>query len=184
MAYVFTINNTVKERRKPGVQHRIGVISDTHIPRFSQLPEQIWTLFADVELIIHVGDLSILRVVDELETLAPVVAVQGNVEQEEVVLKLPIKREIKVAGCRIGIVHILGESRYYPRTARQEFPDARVVVFGHSHNPYNAEHAGQLLFNPGSATDRRRQPTCSVGMLFINDETQEIWGEIIPLQKL
>ncbi len=163
------------------MQHRIGVISDTHIPRFSQLPEQIWTLFTGVELIIHAGDLSILRVVDELETIAPVVAVQGNIEQEEVVLKLPIKREIKVAGCRIGIVHILGESRYYPRTARQEFPDARAVMFGHSHTPYNVEHAGQLLFNPGSATDRRRQPTCSVGILRIDDKTQEIHGEIIPL---
>jgi putative phosphoesterase len=178
------INNNITESRKPQVQHRIGIISDTHIPRFSQLPEQIWTLFAEVELIIHAGDLSILRVLDELETLAPVVAVQGNVEQEEVVLKLPIKREIRVAGYRIGVVHILGESRYYSRTARQEFPDARIVVFGHSHNPYNIEHNGQLLFNPGSATDRRRQPTCSVGMLSINDETQEIRGEIIPLQKL
>lgn len=165
------------------MQHRIGVISDTHIPHFSRIPEQIRDIFAGVELIIHAGDLSVLRVINELEKIAPVVAVQGNVEHEEVILKLPIKREIGLAGCRIGIVHILGDARYYPRTARQEFPDARVVVFGHSHNPYNEEHAGQLLFNPGSATDRRRQPTCSVGILYINDETQHIYGEIITLQK-
>ncbi|GAC1356742.1 MAG: metallophosphoesterase family protein [Ktedonobacteraceae bacterium] len=165
------------------MQHLIGVISDTHIPRFAQIPEQVWTLFAGVELIIHAGDLSVLSVIEELETIAPVVAVQGNVEREEVILKLPIKREIKLASYRIGIVHILGESRYYARTARQEFPDARVVVFGHSHNPYNVEHGGQLLFNPGSATDRRRQPTCSVGLLHLNDETRAIRGEIISLQK-
>ena len=162
--------------------HHVGVISDTHLPRFKALPAQIYQLFAHAELIIHAGDLSILPVLDQLETIVPhVVAVQGNVEQEEVILKLPIKREVRVAGIHIGIVHILGDTKHYARTARQEFPAARVVVFGHSHNPYNQEHDGQLLFNPGSATDRRRQPTCSVGILTIDDETGAVSGEIIPL---
>src|SRR5947209_3800511 len=92
------------------LQHRIGVISDTHIPHFKGLPQAIWEHFAGVELIVHAGDLSVLSVIDELETIAPIVAVQGNVEEEEVMLKLPIKREIVVGGCRIGIVHILGDS--------------------------------------------------------------------------
>ena len=161
--------------------HRIGVISDTHIPHFKQLPGAVSTHFAEVKLIIHSGDLSRLSVIGELETLAPVVAVQGNVEYEEVVEKLPIKREIIVGHCRIGIVHILGDSHNRVRVARQEFPKARVVVFGHSHIPYNQEHDGQLLFNPGSATDRRRQPRCSLGLLHIDDETYEVRGEIILL---
>ena len=160
---------------------KIGVISDTHIPHFKRLPEAIWQHFAGVEQIIHAGDLSILSVIEELETIAPVVAVQGNIEQEEVVLKLPVKREIVVGGCRIGIVHILGDSRSHARVARLEFPTARCVVFGHSHIPYNQAHDGQLLFNPGSATDRRRQPTCSIGMLYIDDEANSIRGEIIRL---
>jgi len=160
---------------------KIGVISDTHIPHFKQLPEAIWQHFAGVELIIHAGDLSILKVISELETIAPVVAVQGNIEQEEVILKLPIKREIVVGSCRIGIVHILGDSKSHARIARQEFPNARVVVFGHSHIPYNQEHDGQLLLNPGSATDRRRQPGCSIGLLLVDDETQSARGEIIWL---
>ncbi len=160
---------------------KVGVISDTHIPHFKKLPEAIWEHFAGVELIIHAGDLSILSVLDELETLAPVVAVQGNVEYEEVVLKLPIKREIVVGHCRIGIVHILGDSKTHVRMARQEFPDARVVVFGHSHIPWNEEHDGQLLFNPGSATDRRRQPRCSIGLLYVDDEAESVQGEIIRL---
>ncbi|GCF08144.1 metallophosphoesterase family protein [Dictyobacter arantiisoli] len=163
--------------------HRIGVISDTHLPQFKQLPEALWTHFADVELIIHAGDLSQLSVLSELETLAPVVAVQGNVELPEVVMQLPIKKEITVGGCRIGIVHILGSAQAYPQTARREFPLARVVVFGHSHNPYNEEHAGQLLFNPGSATDRRHQPTCSLGMLTIDDQDGSVHGETIPLPR-
>ncbi len=163
------------------MQHRIGVISDTHIPHFKRLPEEVFQQFADVELIIHAGDLSVLSVISKLETIAPVTAVQGNIEREEVVLTLPIKREEVVGHCRIGIVHILGESKYYARTARQEFPQARVIVFGHSHIPYNQEHDGQLLFNPGSATDRRRQPTCSIGKLYVDDEEMSVRGEIIAL---
>jgi uncharacterized protein len=163
------------------MRRTIGVISDTHIPHFKKLPDAIWTHFAGVELIIHAGDLSRLSVINELETIAPVVAVQGNIEEEEVVLKLPIKREIVVGDCRIGIVHILGDAHDRVKVARQEFPHARVVVFGHSHIPWNEEVGGQLLFNPGSATDRRRQPACSIGLLHVDDEVRGISGEIIWL---
>ncbi len=163
------------------MQHSVGVISDTHIPQFKKLPEAIWEHFTGVELIIHAGDLSVLSVIDELETIAPVVAVQGNVEEEEVILKLPIKREVVVGFCRIGIVHILGDSHNRVKVARQEFPEARVVVFGHSHIPWNQDVNGQLMFNPGSATDRRRQPRCSIGLLYVDDEVKSIRGEIIWL---
>ena len=176
-----TLPNISQDKgRRLARQHRIGIISDTHVPHFS-FPDAVWTLFDGVELIIHAGDLSTLSVLSELETIAPVVAVQGNVEREEVIRKLPIKREVVIGHCRIGMVHILGDSRDYERTARQEFPDAHVVVFGHSHIPYNREHNGLLLFNPGSATDRRRQPTCSVGMLYIDSEVLSVRGEIIPI---
>ncbi len=161
--------------------HTIGVISDTHLTGPSKLPESIWRHFADVELIIHAGDISVLSVISELETLAPVVAVQGNVEREEVVLKLPIKREIKIGSCRIGIVHILGDSQKRGQQGRIEFPNADCVVFGHSHIPCNQEYEGQLLFNPGSALQRRKQPACSIGKLFIDNETQTVKGEIIFL---
>jgi uncharacterized protein len=161
--------------------HRIGVISDTHIPRFKKLPEATWEHFAGVKLIIHAGDLSILRVIAELETIAPVVAVQGNIEEEEVIRALPIKSEIVVGHCRIGIVHILGDAHTRERVARQEFPNARCVVFGHSHIPWNQECDGLVLFNPGSATDRRRQPQCSIGLLHIDDETKDVRGKIVWL---
>ena len=163
------------------MEHRIGVISDTHIPRFQYPFAAVEKYFVDVELIIHAGDLSTLSVIDKLEAIAPVIAVQGNVEGEDVVMALPIKREVLIGQCRIGIVHNLGDARYFERNAKQEFPNARVVVFGHSHSPYNREHNGQLLFNSGSATDRRRQPTRSLGLLTINDETHSVYGEIIAL---
>jgi putative phosphoesterase len=163
------------------MEHILGVISDTHIPRFKALPEILWRHFANVELILHAGDLSVLAVIDELETIAPVVAVQGNVEADEVRLKLPIKRELVVGGCHIGLVHILGDAFSRLEMARQEFPRARCVVFGHTHVPHNEEYAGLLLFNPGSATDRRRQPACSIGRLYIDDVSGSLRGEIILL---
>jgi uncharacterized protein len=163
------------------LQHHIGIISDTHIPHFKKLPDAIWEHFAGVELIIHAGDLSVLSVMKELETIAPVVAVQGNVEEDEVIHTLPIKREIVVGHCRIGIVHILGDSHNRERIARQEFPNARVVIFGHSHIPWNEERNSLLLFNPGSATDRRRQASCSIGLLHIDDEAGSLHGDIIWL---
>jgi putative phosphoesterase len=161
--------------------HRIGIISDTHVPQYKAVPEVAWQHFAGVELIIHAGDLSRLAVINELETIAPVVAVQGNIEEEEVVHALPLKRELLVGRCRIGVVHILGNAKNRASAARQEFPTARCVIFGHSHDPYNQEHDGQLLFNPGSANDRRRQPACSLGLLTIDDADQSVQGEIILL---
>jgi putative phosphoesterase len=78
-------------------------------------------------------------------------------------------------------VHILGDSNTREKIARQEFPNVRVVIYGHSHIPWNEERNGLLLFNPGSATDRRRQERCSVGLLHVDDEARSVSGEIIWL---
>ena len=160
--------------------HRVGVISDTHIPtRAARVPDAALRLFEDVELILHAGDLSSLAVIDQLAAYALVAAVQGNVELTEVVAALPIKTDLMVGGCSIGLVHILGDRAHYGRNARSEFPSARIVVFGHSHIPYVEDRDGLLLLNPGSATDRRRQPACTVAILTITDG--EPTAEIIPL---
>jgi putative phosphoesterase len=160
--------------------HRIGVISDTHIPRrAARVPDAALRLFEDVELILHAGDLSSLAVVDLLSAYAPVEAVQGNVELPAVVAALPVKREIVVGGCAIGLVHILGDRAHYARNAHAAFPTARIVVFGHSHIPYVEDRGGLLLLNPGSATDRRRQPACTVAILTITDGQPS--AVIVPL---
>ena len=160
--------------------HRIGVISDTHIPKHgARLPDSVMRHFEDVELILHAGDLSTLAVMDQLSAYAPVETVQGNVEQEEVVMALPIKRTLVVGGCEIGLVHILGERKDYARNARNEFGAARVVIFGHSHIPWLEDTNGLMLLNPGSAMDRRRQPTCTIALLTITDG--EPSAEIIEL---
>src|SRR5260221_9866911 len=102
--------------------HRIGVISDTHIPsRASRVPDAALRHFEDVELILHAGDLSVLAVLDQLAAFAPVEAVQGNVEQAGVVQVLPVKRQLVVGGCVIGLVPILREPPTFRRNARREF---------------------------------------------------------------
>lgn len=160
--------------------HRIGVISDTHIPkRAPRVPDAALRHFEDVELIVHAGDLSSLAVLDQLAAYAPVEAVQGNIELPEVVAALPVKHEIVIGGCAIGLVHILGERMHHARNARREFPAARVVIFGHSHVPYAEDRDGLLLLNPGSATDRRTQPRCTIALLTIMDGMPS--AEIIAL---
>lgn len=161
--------------------HRIGIISDTHIPRKApRVPDAALNAFTDVELILHAGDLSTLAVLRQLSAYAPVEAVQGNIEEPEVRSALPITRELVVGGCRIGLVHILGERKTRAAAARREFPEAQVVVFGHSHIPELVQQEDLLLLNPGSATDRRTQPKCSIALLEIVDGTpraQIIWLE-------
>lgn len=107
--------------------HRIGVISDTHIPKKGpRVPDAALRHFEDVELILHAGDLSSLAVLDQLSAYAPVEAVQGNIELPDVGAALPIKRELVVGGCVIGLIHILGDRAHHARNARAEFPAARV----------------------------------------------------------
>lgn len=162
--------------------HHVGVISDTHLPRrAARIPDAALRQFedADVELILHAGDLSTRAALDQLEAYAPVEAVQGNVEDAEIVRTLPITRQISVGGCLIGLVHILGDRATRRGAARREFPDARVVIFGHSHIPFIEDRDGLLLLNPGSATDRRAQPHCTIALLTISDG--EPSAEIITL---
>ncbi len=160
--------------------HCIGVISDTHLPmRGLRVPDTALHHFESVELIIHAGDHSTRAALDQLSAYAPVEAVRGNVEADDMTASLPIKRELVVGGCVIGVTHILGDKAHYARNARNEFPEARVVVFGHSHIPWLEDQDGLLLLNPGSATDRRRQPHCSIALLTITDGRPQ--AEIISL---
>ncbi|HEX9039036.1 MAG TPA: metallophosphoesterase family protein [Ktedonobacterales bacterium] len=160
--------------------HRVGVISDTHLPRrAARIPDAALRYFEDVELILHAGDLSTRAALDQLEAYAPVEAVQGNVEDAEIVRALPITRQVAIGGCLIGLVHILGDRATRAAAARRAFPDARVVVFGHSHVPFAEDRDGLLLLNPGSATDRRAQPHCTIALLTIRDGIPA--ARIIPL---
>lgn len=148
---------------------RIGVIADTHIPkRALVIPAQVLDAFRGVDLILHAGDLVIPEVLEALERLAPVQAVAGNNDPPDLETKLGLTREAHLAGYRIGLTHgNAGTGKSTVERALSHFPGADCVVFGHSHIPYSQWHGATLAFNPGSATDRRRAPHCSYGMLYL-----------------
>ena len=158
----------------------IGVIADTHIPRLARaVPPAALAALAGSDLILHAGDLIELGVLAQLRALAPVLAVAGNVDPWEVAHRLP-RRVLLLAGrWRIGLVHGDGSAGTTRERARAAFDAVDSVVFGHSHEPLCAWQDGVLLFNPGSATDRRRSPTCSCGRLRLTETSLE--GTIIPL---
>ena len=141
---------------------RIAVISDTHMPRGRRrLPVE---RLRDADLILHAGDLSTVAVLDELEAIGPpVAAVSGNVDEPALAERLPAERVVDAEGARIAMLHDAGPSKGRLERLRLRFPDAHAVVFGHSHIPLHEEDGGFQIFNPGSATDRRRQPRHTMG---------------------
>ncbi|HYG58244.1 MAG TPA: metallophosphoesterase family protein [Symbiobacteriaceae bacterium] len=146
---------------------RIGVIADTHIPvRAKAIPPSVLAAFSGASLILHAGDLVDSAVLDVLRAVAPVWAVAGNNDPPG--CGLPLTRELELAGYRIGLTHgHIGAGRSTVERALSNFCGVDCVVFGHSHIAYSAWHGSTLAFNPGSATDRRRSPRCSYGMLHL-----------------
>ena len=145
----------------------IAAISDTHLPRGKRrIPDACLERLAAADLILHAGDISTADVLNEIEAIGPPVkAVHGNIDSAELRAALPEALEVRTPdGARIGMVHDAG-----PRTRRLErmrarFPEANAVVFGHSHIPLHEERDGFQIFNPGSPTDRRRQPRHTMGL--------------------
>ena len=148
----------------------IAVVSDTHMPRGRRrLPDACVERMRSADLIVHAGDFTAPEVLDELEALGPpVAAVHGNVDTAELRARLPETRLVDAAGARIAIVHDAGPSRGRLERMRLRFPEAQAVVFGHSHIPLHEERDGFQIFNPGSPTDRRRQPKHTMGVARID----------------
>ena len=142
---------------------RIAVVADTHMPRGRRrLPVEH---LRGADLILHAGDLSTVGVLDELEALGPpVAAVLGNVDEPALAARLPEERVVDADGARIAMVHDAGPAKRRLERLRLRFPEADAVVFGHSHIPLHEERDGFQIFNPGSATDRRRQPRHTMGL--------------------
>ena len=132
------------------------VLADTHIPRRAcALPEEIVPYLQKADLLFHAGDLMELSLLDELALYAPVCAVAGNLDPAGV--DLPETLEFDLGGVRVAMIHDSGRKEGRRNRLKRRFPEARVVVFGHSHIPFLEEEDGLLLLNPGSPTDKRRQ---------------------------
>jgi uncharacterized protein len=146
----------------------LAVISDTHLPRGTRrLPDDCVRRLRGADLILHAGDFVTAQVLEEIEAIGPpVAAVHGNVDEPDVVGRLPSARVVDAAGARIAMVHDAGAAAGRLERMRRRFPDADAVVFGHSHIPLHESDfdAGFQIFNPGSPTDRRRQPRHTMGL--------------------
>ncbi|MCM3625804.1 metallophosphoesterase [Paenibacillus glycanilyticus] len=151
---------------------KIVVVSDTHMPRMAKaLPPRLLAELENADLILHAGDWTSSAVYSELRKFAPVKGVAGNNDGETIVKKLGYKKIVTAGGKRIGLVHghLPSSGKKAEQNAALAFTANQVdaIVFGHSHIPFMKEHNGILLFNPGSATARRKQPQYSFGIMSI-----------------
>lgn len=154
------------------------VIADTHIPRRAKaLPEGLLPHLETADLILHVGDLMAPGLLNELAAYAPVKAVRGNLDSPDG--RLPETLEFELDGVRVAMIHDSGPKKGRRSRMKRRFPEARVVVFGHSHIPWLEDEGGLLLLNPGSPTDKRRQPDYTCALLRI--ENGGVRAEIVKL---
>jgi len=156
----------------------LGILSDTHLQR-SPLPKRVLEVLQGADLILHAGDILEMTVLEELESVAPVTAVAGNMDYGEVTEALPKKRVIEVAGRRIGLIHGSGPPAQMTGRLRGEFEDVDAIVFGHTHQAYNRSEGGIYFFNPGSPTDKMFAPYRSLGFLEVEEELR---GRIVMLE--
>lgn len=156
----------------------MGVVSDTHLFR-QPVPAAVLRAVEGVDLILHAGDILEMAVVEELEEVAPVIAVSGNMDHGDARELLPAKRELELAGYRVGLIHGSGAPAGITGRLRGEFEDVDLVVFGHTHQAYNRIEDGVYFFNPGSPTDKMFAPYRSVGII---DLGGEIRGKIVMLE--
>ncbi len=159
---------------------KIGVISDTHIPKAAQdLPERIYKEFQNVDLILHAGDFTELKLFEKLKNLAPTHGVCGNMDEYDIKNLLPQKDIIKVNGFKIGLIHGYGPPARLIEAVSKEFARVDVIVFGHSHIACCEKKGKILFFNPGSPTDKIFALHNSFGILEVE---KEIKGRIISLE--
>ncbi|MFP5313324.1 MAG: metallophosphoesterase family protein [Actinomycetes bacterium] len=140
------------------------LIADTHVPkRARNLPEQVWRAVEDADVVFHAGDWVKAALLDEFEHRSKrLFAVYGNNDGPELRGRLPETVTATLGGVRFAMVHETGQAKGRELRCEEKYPGADVLVFGHSHIPWDTVAPGGLrLLNPGSPTDRRRQPACT-----------------------
>ncbi len=140
------------------------LLADTHVPkRARDLPAVVWSAIEDADLVVHAGDWVEERLLDECERRARrLVGVWGNNDPAGLRERLPEVAHAEIEGLRFGVVHETGAAKGREERCSARFPDLDVLVFGHSHIPWDTtSSSGLRLLNPGSPTDRRRQPHCT-----------------------
>ncbi len=150
---------------------RVVVLADTHAPRrWKGCPAAVARHLRCADLILHAGDVCVPSVLDELAAYAPVKAVRGNNDGTDVAAwGAPDTLELDLDGLPVAMIHDSGAATGRTRRMHHRFPEAELVVFGHSHIPMDETGDGVRVFNPGSPTDRRRQPHGTLGLLRVEN---------------
>lgn len=150
---------------------KVAVLSDTHAPRYwKACPAEVARRLDGADLILHAGDVCTAGVLEELAAYAPVHAVMGNNDGPDVAAWGARETlELDVGGLRVGMVHDSGPATGRVRRLRTRFPGCDLVVFGHSHIPMDIAEDGFRILNPGSPTDRRRQPHGTLAVLRVSE---------------
>ncbi len=148
---------------------RVVALADTHAPRrWKSCPPPVARELRRADIILHAGDVCTAAVLDELSGYAPVLAVLGNNDGPDVAeWGAPETLQAGLDGLRVAMIHDSGAAPGRLRRLRRRFPDASLVVFGHSHIPLDEAGEGIRIVNPGSPTDRRRQPQGTLAVLSI-----------------
>ncbi len=148
----------------------IGLISDTH----GLVRPQALAALSGVDLIIHSGDIGKPEVLESLKTIAPVVAIKGNIDRDRWAASLPETKALKIGDARIYVIHSVNELDFSPASRGHQ-----VVISGHSHKPAVVTRDGVLFVNPGSAGPRRFKLPVAVGKLYVNH--LDVRAEIVYL---
>lgn len=150
---------------------RLLLVADTHVPKRARaLPVEVRRAAAAADLIVHAGDWVDESVLDELARIGPLLGVWGNNDGPALRERLPEIARADIEGVRVAVVHETGASAGREKRMDAAFPDTDLLVFGHSHIPWDTTTPGGLrLLNPGSPTDRRRQPACTIMTLTLAD---------------
>ncbi|BBY26502.1 metallophosphoesterase family protein [Mycolicibacterium sediminis] len=151
---------------------RLLLIADTHVPkRARDIPAAVWDEVDRADVVVHAGDWVEPDLLDRLEARAQrLVACWGNNDGDELRRRLPERADVTLDGVRFAVVHETGQSAGRDARMARLYPDVDVLVFGHSHIPWDATaETGLRLLNPGSPTDRRRQPFCTYMTATVSD---------------
>lgn len=151
---------------------RVLLLADTHVPkRARDLPVEVWAAVEAADVVVHAGDWVDARLLDDLLTRsARLVACYGNNDGPELRRRLPEVARAEIGGVRLAVVHETGGKEGRERRMAAAYPDVDLLVFGHSHIPWDSvTEIGLRLLNPGSPTDRRRQPHCTYMTLTLAD---------------
>ncbi|MGL5817164.1 MAG: metallophosphoesterase family protein [Phycicoccus sp.] len=142
---------------------RALLLADTHVPaRARELPDEVWRAVDGADLVIHAGDWVDVAFFDELESRSrALLACWGNNDGPALRARLPEVARASVDGVRVEVVHETGSKTRREERMKAEYPDDDLLVFGHSHIPWDTTHEGLRLLNPGSPTDRRRETHCT-----------------------